>query len=87
MEEKRKLKGGKIWITEDLTWGERKMKWRMRGIAREEIGKGSRVWMGYDKMMINDHWWFWDVGRETLVDGKGRERGGEEREAGLSGNA
>src|SRR5436190_12903297 len=26
LEEKRKLRGEKIWITEDLTWGERKMK-------------------------------------------------------------
>ena len=48
MEEKRKLRGEKIWITEDLTWGERKMKWRMRGIAREEIEKGT----GYGWVLI-----------------------------------
>ena len=29
LEEKRKLRGEKIWITEDLTWGERKMKFSL----------------------------------------------------------
>ena len=87
MEGKRKLKGEKIWIAEDLTWGERKMKWRLRGIAREEIGKGNRVWVGFDKIIINEKWWFWDAERETLVDGRGREKGEEEREVKISGNA
>ena len=42
--------------------------------------------MGFDKMMINDQWWFWDAGRETLIDAKGRERGGEEGELRLPRN-
>jgi len=40
---KRKLKGGEIWIEEDLTWEERRMRWRIRRIAREEEMKGKRV--------------------------------------------
>lgn len=39
--EKKKLKREKVWITEDLTWEERRMRWRMGEIARREEGKGN----------------------------------------------
>ena len=53
MEGKRKLKGEKIWITEDLTFGERRRRWMMKNIARVEEGKGKKVWLGADRMQIN----------------------------------
>lgn len=32
----------------------------MEDIARMEEKKGKRVWVGYDKIRINDQWWRWD---------------------------
>lgn len=75
MKGKKKLKGGKIWIMEDLTWKERRTKWRLRELARAEEGKGNRVWIGSEKISINGQWWFWDEKGEKLVDVRGREKG------------
>lgn len=36
LENERKLKGKEIWIEEDQTFKERKMKWRLRQLAGEE---------------------------------------------------
>lgn len=33
--------------------GERKIKWRLEKIARQEERKESRVWRGYGKLNIN----------------------------------
>lgn len=44
-EEKKKLKGRKEKIMEDLTWREKKMRCRIEEIAREEKRRGNRVWM------------------------------------------
>jgi len=46
MEKMKELKGKKIRIDDDLTWGERRMKWRIGEIAEEERKKGNRVWTG-----------------------------------------
>jgi len=46
MEKKKELKGKKIRIEDNLTWGERRMKWRIGEIAEEERRKGNRVWTG-----------------------------------------
>lgn len=35
-EKKKNLKGSKMWIDEDLTWMERKIKWKLREIAKEK---------------------------------------------------
>lgn len=43
MEEKKKLKGRKERITEDFTWKERKMRWRLEQVAREEEKRDNRV--------------------------------------------
>ncbi|KMQ86086.1 hypothetical protein RF55_15041 [Lasius niger] len=42
MEKKKRLKGRKIRIEDDLTWEERKVRWKIRAIAEEERRKGSR---------------------------------------------
>ncbi|KMQ83947.1 hypothetical protein RF55_18740 [Lasius niger] len=54
MEKKKRLKGRKIRIEDDLTWEERKIRWKIREIAKEERRKGSRVWIGYGKIRINE---------------------------------
>lgn len=43
MEGKKKLRGEKVWIMEDLTWEERKMRWKMKEIAKREEEKGNKV--------------------------------------------
>lgn len=42
LENKRKLRGKEIWIEEDQTFKERKMKWKLRQIAGEEERRGER---------------------------------------------
>lgn len=54
MEGKKKLKGRKKRITEDLTWKERKMRWRLEQVVREKEKSGNRVWVGYGRIRINE---------------------------------
>lgn len=43
LENKKKIKGKEIWIEEDLTYGERKMKWKLRGrLQKKRREKGKR---------------------------------------------
>ncbi|KMQ87386.1 hypothetical protein RF55_13340 [Lasius niger] len=84
MEKKKGLKGKKIRIEDDLTWKERKIRWKIREIAKEERRKSGRVWIEYGKIRINECWWKWDedVGKLTNWKGEVREesaRVGEER--------
>ncbi|XP_050452132.1 coiled-coil domain-containing protein 70-like [Cataglyphis hispanica] len=75
---KKLLKGRKERILEDWTWKERRMRWRLEGIAREEEKKGRKVWIGYGKIRIDEKWWRWDEEEEVLKDGKGNLKKGEE---------
>jgi len=45
-----KLKGRAIWIEEDLTWEERKIKWKIREMAKREGIQGKRVRMGQEEL-------------------------------------
>ncbi|KYN13181.1 hypothetical protein ALC57_14625 [Trachymyrmex cornetzi] len=63
---KGKLRGREIWIEEDLTWQERKM----RQVLRKEGGKAK---MGQGGLWIEGVWWKWDEEREELRDGRGRK--------------
>jgi len=67
-----KLKGGDIWIEEDLTWEERRIKWRIREIARRERIQGKRIRMGQEGLWIKGVWWRWDRVRDELRDERGR---------------
>lgn len=78
MRERRKVKERGIKIEDDLTWRERKMKWRLERIAGHERGKGKRVWLGYGKIQIEGRWWKWEEEEEVLRDNEGniwREQG------------
>lgn len=72
---KRLLERSKVWVEEDLTWKERRMKWDLKDIGREEELKGGKVWIGYNK--INGEWWFWDEDCGNVRDWKGNRRRGE----------
>lgn len=81
---KKILKGRKERIWYDLTWKERKMKWKLEEIARKEEKLGKKVWTSYGKIKIDEEWWSWDEEEEALRDRRGRIRReqiqGEEKE-------
>lgn len=58
----------------NLTWDERKIKWRLEEIAREEEKTGNEVKIEYGRIKINEEWWIWDEGREVLRNGKRKVR-------------
>lgn len=74
MEKKRKLMGRKERILEDWTWKERRMRWKLEEVAREETRAGKRVWIRYGGIKISEQWWKWDEMRGVLVDGRGKVR-------------
>lgn len=59
MSNKNKLKGGNIFIENDLTWEERKIQERIGNWAREERKKGKEVKIGLGKVRINGMWRRW----------------------------
>lgn len=75
LENKRKLKGRSVWIEEDLTFKERKMRWNLRRVAEEERRKGRTVRMGNGRIWVENAWWFWDEDDEVLRDGRERKWG------------
>lgn len=84
LRKKRSLVGKKIWIDEDLSWEVRRVRWRLREIAREEEEKGRKTWVAHERIRIDGEWWRWDKERQVLLDGGGRTRG--ERRAKKNGN-
>lgn len=55
--DKRKLKGRKERISEDLTWRERKIRWRMGEIVKKEASKERRILVKGIRMRIEGQWW------------------------------
>lgn len=60
MEKKKVLRGRIVRVEDDLTWVQRKIKWTIEEIAREERRKGNLVWVGNGRIRINGSWWRWD---------------------------
>ncbi|XP_011864665.1 PREDICTED: uncharacterized protein LOC105560291 [Vollenhovia emeryi] len=52
MEKKRNLRGRPERISEDLTWKERKIKWKLGEIARGEEEKGRKAWIKGGRIRI-----------------------------------
>jgi len=57
MQSKWKLKGEEVRIEEDLTWEERRIKWRIRQCAMREEEKGKRVRMRHRGIWVEGKWW------------------------------
>lgn len=47
-----KLRRRREIIDKDLTWRERKMKWKLETIVRKE--KGNKIWLGYGRIRIEE---------------------------------
>lgn len=56
MEKKKNLRGRKERILKDLSWGERRIRWRLGKIARMEEVKGRRIWVRGGRIRIGDQW-------------------------------
>lgn len=72
---KGKIKEKGIRIDNNLTWREKKMRWKVKEIARQEREKGKRMWIGYGKIHIDGKWWKWDEEEEVLKNNEGVIRG------------
>lgn len=70
MEKKKRLKGRKKKerIGEDLTWTERKMRWKLGEIAKMEGRRGERTWIENRRIKIGDKRWRWDEEKKVLKD-------------------
>jgi len=81
MQNKWRLKGEEVWIEEDLTWEERKVRWKIRQLAIREEAKEKRVRIGQGGLWIEGKWWGWDEEKGELADMKGGswEEGKEEQ--------
>lgn len=44
-------------MEENFTWEERRVRWKLREIAREEVTKGRRAWVVQDRIRIKWEWW------------------------------
>lgn len=59
IEKNKILRGRRERIVEDLTWRERKIRWRVGEIARKEEAAERRIWMN-GRIRIEGKWWRWD---------------------------
>ncbi|EFN81027.1 hypothetical protein EAI_05498 [Harpegnathos saltator] len=71
MEAKKKLRGRKERIEDDLTREERRTKWRIEGEAEAERRKGKKVQVGYMKMWVDGKMKRWDEVGEKWWETKG----------------
>lgn len=82
MKNKWKLRGEKILIEDELTWEERRSRWRVIQIAGKEEEEGRKVKLGHGRVWMKGK--CWDEEREDLRDERGRywkkEQCGGERE-------
>lgn len=60
LKNKYNLKQKQIYVENDYTAEERKIQAEIRAIAREERAKGANVRTGYQKLNVNDKWFFWN---------------------------
>lgn len=77
-----KLRGENVWIEEDLTWEERKVRWKLRELVSEQRSEGKLARLGQGGVWMEEVWWKWDEDRGELRDGRGRkwEKGKKDRE-------
>lgn len=66
MSNKRNLKGKKIYIDNDLTVKEMIIQKKIREVANEEVKMGSKVRIGYQKVIINNKLYEWNAKADKL---------------------
>lgn len=78
MRRKNKLKGGQIFIENDLSWEERQTQSRINKWAKNERSKGLDIKIGIGKVRINGVWKFWGEVEKDLREEVSKEIGDEE---------
>lgn len=63
----RRVKEGKIYINEDLTYDDRRIQKEIRKIAKQEREKGRIVKERLHKLIINNEVWYWNETEAKLV--------------------
>lgn len=76
-DKKRRLKGRKVWIEEDLSWKEREVRRRLGVIAAGERRKGRNAWVEEDRIKMEGVWWRWEEEKGSLIKIMRREEQGE----------
>ncbi|XP_076291000.1 uncharacterized protein LOC143214172 [Lasioglossum baleicum] len=84
MDAKRKLKGRKLYIDDDLTRKEREVQETLREKAREERENGNKTNVGYKKIWIGETVWIWNEQTGQLIKKEGT-KGGERGDTGRGG--
>jgi len=59
------------------TWEERRIRWKIRRIARKKEVKGKRVRVVQGRVWIEGMWWKWDEKEDGLRDAKRKVLGEE----------
>ncbi|XP_025995913.2 uncharacterized protein LOC113005092 [Solenopsis invicta] len=78
MIKKSKLKGGKIFIENDLTWEERRVQEKIHKWCREQREKGFEIKIGTGRVKIGDSWKRWEeIEENTRKEG---DKGGMNEE-------
>lgn len=81
MQNKSKLKGGKIFIENDSSWEEKKIRERINRWAKEQREKREEVNIGYGRVKIRGIWKNWlDINQEEGNRKKNERRENEEKE-------
>lgn len=71
MRAKRRLKGERVWIEDDLTKEERRVRWLVEREAEAERAKGKRVQVGYMRLWVDGKLRRWDEIRENWMEMEG----------------
>lgn len=74
LRKKRLLKGSNIWIEGFDVEGE-KGEMAAEGVSERGGEEKGEVCVGYNKMRINEEWWFWDEKIEDVRNWRGNKRG------------
>jgi len=73
-----RLKGGNIFVENDLSWEERNTQIKINKWAKEQKGKGLEVKIGVGRVRVKEIWRAWV---EIEKEGLGIEREEEERKS------
>lgn len=64
--EKRKLRGGTIYIDSDLTKKQREVQKKIRDEAKKQRESGKAVKVGYNRLTVNNEIWVWNNELQSL---------------------
>jgi hypothetical protein len=62
----KEIKEPRVYINDDMSKIEREIQKKIRIRAKEERAEGSRVKIGFQKLMVNEEEWKWDIERQRF---------------------